>query len=162
MDKLEYLDIINDIIKDENYQRLKEEIHHNNTNRYDHNLDVSYNTFKICKKMHLDYKSATKAALLHDFYFNDDFKNQLQKILKHPKISIENASNITNLSKKEENIIHSHMYPVGGKTPRYIESIIVDIIDDGVSIKERLGGDYRSLKTAVNFLFIIFTSYLMR
>ena len=30
----------------------------------------------------------------------------------------------------EKNIICSHMFPIGGKVPKYLESVIVDIIDD--------------------------------
>ena len=34
------------------------------------------------------------------------------------------------------------MYPVGGKMPRYLESIVVDAVDDYVSLNEKLGGDF--------------------
>ena len=162
MNKLEYLDIVNDIINDDKFQTLKNEVHHHNSNRFSHNICVSYNTYKICKRMHLDYVSATRGALLHDFFFDCEFENNRERILKHPKVSLINSLNLVDLSKKEMNIIESHMYPIGGKVPRYLESVIVDLVDDCVSIKEKLGGDYKHLKAAVNFLFIIFTSYLLK
>ena len=77
-------------------------------------------------------------------------------MLKHPRQAVINAEKITKLSDKEKNIIESHMYPVGGKLPRHIESVVVDMIDDYVSVKEKLGGDFKSLKVAFNFLFILF------
>ena len=77
-------------------------------------------------------------------------------------VALENAKKITTLTSKEENIIASHMYPVGGKIPRYIESVIVDLIDNYVSLKEKFGGDYRSLKAGFSFLFILFISVLLK
>lgn len=161
MNKLEYLDIVDDILNNKKFQTLKNEVHHHNSNRYEHSLSVSYNTYRVCKKLKLDYVSASRAALLHDFFFNDEFNNDRERLLTHPKTSLKNSMNMVDLSKKEQNIIESHMYPFGGKVPRYIESVIVDLIDDGVSLKEKFGGDYKYLKTAVNFIFIIVVSYIM-
>lgn len=162
MDNKEYLQIVEKIFNNRKFNKLKEEIHHHNSNRFSHSVDVSYKTYKICKKLNLDYESATKAALLHDFFFESEFENKREQMLKHPKKALENARKITNLTKKEENIIESHMYPVGGKLPRSIESVIVDVVDDYVSLKEKLGGDYRSLKAAMNFLFVLFISVLLK
>ena len=162
MDNKEYLQIVEKIFNNRKFNKLKEEIHHHNSNRFSHSVDVSYKTYKICKKLNLDYESATKAALLHDFFFESEFDNKRDQMLNHPKKALENAKKITNLTKKEENIIESHMYPVGGKLPRSIESVIVDIVDDYVSLKEKLGGDYRSLKAAMNFLFVLFISVLLK
>ena len=147
----EFLQIVNEIISNRKYLRLQEEKHHHNTNRYKHMLDVSYMTYKFCKNRNLDYKSATKAAVLHDFYFDDDFKNDnnAKKILKHPEIAIKNSEEICDLTEKEKNIIASHMFPIGGKLPRYKESIVVDVIDDIVSAKERLNGDFKKIKYAI-------------
>jgi len=158
----EYLSIVEKILNNRKFNKLKNEVHHYNSNRFDHCVEVSYKTYKVCKKLNLDYESATKAAILHDFFFDDEFNNKRESLFKHPKVALENAKKITNLTEKEENIIVSHMYPVGGKMPRCAESVIVDLVDNYVSLKEKLGGDYRSLKEAVNFLFILFISVLLR
>lgn len=162
MKKDEYLDITKDILKNEKFNNLKNEKHHYNSNRYEHSLKVSYYTYKVCKKLNLDYVSATKAALLHDFFFDSEFINNKDKILNHYRASIANSSMIINLSKKEKNIIESHMYPVGGKLPRYKESIVVDLIDDYVSIKEKFWGDYKYVNVALNFLLIILINYILK
>ena len=162
MDNKEYLQIVEKIFNNRKFNKLKNETHHHNSNRFSHSVDVSYKTYKICKKLNLDYESATKAALLHDFFFESEFDNKRDQMLNHPKKAVENAKKITTLTKKEENIIESHMYPVGGKLPRSIESVIVDMVDDYVSLKEKLGGDYRSLKAAMNFLFVLFISVLLK
>ena len=161
-DNTEYIQIVEKLLSNRKFNKLKEETHHHNSNRFNHSLDVSYKTYKICKKLGLDYESAARAALLHDFFFDDEFNNKRERMLKHPYIALANAEKITKLSSKEKNIIASHMYPVGGKVPRYAESIIVDLVDDYVSVKEKFGGDLKSFKAAFNFLFILFISVFMK
>lgn len=158
----EYIKIVEKLLENRKFNKLKDEVHHHNSNRFNHSIEVSYKTYKICKKLNLDYESATRAALLHDFFFDDEFDNKRQRMLKHPSKALENANKITKLSKKEMNIIESHMYPVGGKMPRHIESIIVDAVDDYVALKEKFGGDFKSLKAATNFLFILAISVLFK
>lgn len=162
MENKEYLQIVEKLLENRKFSKLKNETHHHNSNRFNHSVEVSYKTYKICKKLRLDYESATKAALLHDFFFDREFDNKRERLIKHPKIALENAKKITNLTEKEQNIITSHMYPIGGTLPKHIESVIVDAVDDYVSLKEKLGGDFKSLKTAVNFLFILLISVLIK
>ncbi len=162
MENKEYLQIVEKLLENRKFSKLKNETHHHNSNRFNHSVEVSYKTYKICKKLRLDYESATKAALLHDFFFDKEFDNKRERLIKHPKIALENAKKITNLSKKEQNIIASHMYPIGGTIPKYIESVIVDAVDDYVSLKEKLGGDFKNLKAATNFLFILLISVLIK
>lgn len=133
----DYINIVRSILGNDNFQMLKCEKHHT-TNRFDHVIEVSYRTYKICKKFNLDYASATKAALLHDYFFDKEFDNvsKKRKLVTHYKRAIINAKKITTLNNKEENIIASHMFPVGGRIPKSVESIIVDIVDDYVAIKE--------------------------
>ena len=162
MKSLEFLQIVNDILINKKFNKLKNEVHHYNSNRYDHCLDVSYKTYLICKKMNLDYVSATRAALLHDFFFTTDFKESDKKLFKHPSIAYDNALSITSLNEKEINIIKSHMYPIGGVVPRSTEAVIVDAVDDFVAIKEKLGGDIKSINVAFNFLLILFINFLTK
>lgn len=162
MENKEYLQIVEKILENRKFNKLKEETHHHNSNRFMHSLEVSYKTYKVCKKLNLDYESATRAALLHDFFFDSEFQNKKERMLRHPVKALENSMKITKLSKKEQNIITSHMYPIGGSIPRHLESVVVDIVDDYVSFKEKFGGDYRSLKAAMNFLFILCISVLLK
>lgn len=161
-DNKEYVEIVEKLLENRKFNKLKEETHHHNSNRFNHSLDVSFKTYKVCKKLGLDYESATRAALLHDFFFDNEFSNKRERMLKHPSKAVENASKITKLSKKEANIIESHMYPVGGKVPRCLESVVVDAVDDYVSFKEKFGGDFKNLKAAFNFLFILVISVFFR
>ena len=158
----EYLSIIDEFINNEEFKKLKDEKHHHTTNRYDHSLAVAKNTYYICKALKLDYVSATRAAVLHDFFFDKDFSedNKAISMLNHYKISIENASKLTNLSEKEKNIISSHMFPIGGTFPRSIESTLVDIIDDVVSIRERTFYNPKRLGQAIATLTIFLINFL--
>ena len=158
----EYKTITHDILNNEYYQKLKNEVHHHNSNRYNHCVEVSMKTYKICKRLNLDYISATRAALLHDFFFNSEFSNKKEQMLNHPKKAAENAKKITKLNKKELNVIESHMYPVGKTLPKHKESIIVDLVDDYIAIKEKIGGDLEYCKTALTFLLIIGIEFIIK
>lgn len=149
----DYIDTVRFIIGNDNFQKLKYEKHHT-TNRFDHLIEVSYRTYKICKRLKLDYRSATRAALLHDYFFDNDFYNvsKRKRLVTHYKKAIVNAKKITVLSNKEENIIASHMFPVGGKLPKCMESVIVDIVDDYVSIKENTTVHKAKIKNVFNII----------
>ena len=72
----EYYNFIDKYLNDEQVQCLKNIPHHDN-NRLNHCLKVSYLSYKFCKEHNLNYESAAKAGLLHDFYFNriNDYNN---------------------------------------------------------------------------------------
>ena len=158
----EYLSIVNKIITNRKFQKLKQETHHHTTNRFDHCLAVSYKSYLICKRLNLDYESAAKAALLHDFFFDEEFKNMSRqtKLVKHYEYSLKNAKKLSKLNKKEENIIASHMFPIGGKTPRCLESIIVNAVDDQVAIRENLAGKTLRLKNSLYVMALVCISFL--
>lgn len=156
----EYLSIVEKILSNRKYQKLKNETHHHNSNRYKHSLEVSYLSYKIAKKMNLDYESVARAGLVHDFFFDKEIPNRGKRLIKHYQKSITNAEKLIKLNDMEKNIISSHMFPVGGTLPKYKESILVDMIDDYVSIKEKVSGDLKSLQTAAMFITIVITNFL--
>ena len=133
----EYNTLVSDILDNEEFNKLKQIKHHGIT-RYDHCLRVSYYSYKVSKFFHLDYKAASRAGLLHDFFLDTYNKNRLHLLINHPKIALENSKKYFTISKKEENIIKSHMFPVSLPIPTHFESWIVCISDDIAAIKERL------------------------
>ena len=48
------------------------------------------------------------------------------------------------------------MFPISFKIPKYLESWIVDLVDDGISIYERMYGIRKELSFATSFMFILF------
>ena len=60
--------IAKDIIEKDKFKSLKQDPHHGLT-RYDHVIRVAKNTYRLSRILKMDYVSATRGALLHD-YFN--------------------------------------------------------------------------------------------
>ena len=150
-----FREIQKDIIKDKKYQSLKNDYHHG-LNRYDHLMKVAKGTFYITKILKLDYISATRGALLHD-YFNEieylDVKG-LNKPRIHPFLALNNAKKIFVLNLLEENIIISHMYPIGKIKPSYLESWVVTLVDKSVATYEYIFYKYKE-KLLLYIIFII-------
>ena len=63
----EYKMIVSEVINNSEFIKRKEYRHHENISVYTHSLMVSYYSYKIAKKMHLDYESTAIAGILHDF-----------------------------------------------------------------------------------------------
>ncbi len=129
--------IAKDIIEKDKFQSLRCEPHHG-LSRYDHVLRVAKNTYRISKLLRIDYVSATRGALLHDYFNDDDYNNTkgLKKGSMHPVIALNNARREYFLNQKEENIIVSHMYPMGKNKPKYKESWLVTSVDKSVAMYE--------------------------
>ena len=133
-----YYKIIKDIEKNPKFKLLKYCKHHGTT-RYDHSQKVAYKSYKIAKKLNLDYVSTARGALLHDFFIEEDLSKNKQKLSMffHPYNSLKNSRKYFKLNKKEKNIIISHMFPtLPHKIPLYKESILVSIIDKIIATEE--------------------------
>lgn len=145
----EFNDICRDILELQEFDKLKDCTHHG-IDRHNHCMRVSYYTYLITKKLHLNYIPATRAALLHDFFI-DEVKNMngLRRLQKHPYYALKNSKKYFELSKLEENTIITHMFPVTIRPPRYLESFLVDLIDDVASIYERCYYIVRKLSRAL-------------
>ena len=142
-------------------RELNNYIHHGTT-RLDHSRRVAYYTYKVTKFFHLNYKSATKAALLHDFFFDElDGENQHIRLTEHPSYALNNARRYFDITPLEADIIYKHMYPVTKRMPKYIESWIVDGIDDLVAVYERYATSKQKVFKYSNvFIFFIFTLFV--
>jgi len=145
-----YIKIVEDILNLKEFKATKDIKHHGN-GVYEHSVDVSYLSYKIAKKINVDYVSAARAGLLHDFFYFDwrsiearerrkTYKgiNRITKMhgFAHPYDAYENSSKYFTLSKKEKDIIIKHMFPLVPIVPRYIESWIVSIADKIIAAKE--------------------------
>lgn len=129
--------IAKDIINNKNYKTLMRENHHGLT-RYEHSLRVAKNTYNIARKLNIDYVSATRAALLHDFFTESDFGSikGIKKGTTHPKFALENAKTHFNLNKKEENAILTHMFPLTLQPPKSMEGIVLTLADKSIAVYE--------------------------
>lgn len=150
--------IADEIIYTDKYQSLKSENHHG-LSRYDHSMRVARNTYKISKKFKMDYVSATRGALLHDYFTDDDYRNTkgFKKYSMHPVIALNNAIREFDLNPKEENVIVSHMYPYGKIKPSCKESWLVTSVDKSVAIYECLR--YK-LRERLAFVFVLMINFI--
>ena len=152
--------LIKPIIDNKEYQKTKNISHHGIT-RYDHSMRVAYYSYKVTKMFHLDYQDTTTAALLHDFFIDEvKDKNIVARLREHPDCAVKNATKYFNLNSKQVDIIKTHMFPVTFTPPKYLESWIVDIVDDVAAIYEKGYTVSNELKTAMMFLFIFFINLL--
>ena len=137
MEKVTFENIASSIIKTKKYQSLKNDYHHGLT-RYTHSIKVAKGTYMISKLLKLDYVSATRGALLHDYFNEEEYLDSkgLEKPRIHPFLALNNANFEYELNLKEKNIIISHMFPLGKIKPEYLESWIVSTVDKIVALDE--------------------------
>ena len=86
----EFKEIIKDITQNSSVVSLREHVQHMRTSRYEHCYHVAFYTYAICKRLGLDYISAARGAMLHDFYFCRDMQ---KVILSHLWINIVRPKN---------------------------------------------------------------------
>ena len=106
--------------------------HHGPVTCLDHSLFVAYWTYRAARFLRLDIRATTRGALLHDLYLYDPRDKSAHpgnQCLDHPRAAARNAAGLTDLSQKEQNIILSHMWPLGGALPRSLEAWLVDLVD---------------------------------
>lgn len=132
----EFFSIINDLVKNAKVQEMKIYNQHAHTSCYKHCMQVAYYTYIVCKKLNLDYVSATRGAMLHDLFLYDwhnhvrtDKSWKGQHAFMHPKIALKNATEIFNLNDIEKDVIVNHMWPVTIKIPHYKETVVVTFAD---------------------------------
>lgn len=136
----EFQKIIEPLISNETVQQMKNYRQHYDTTCFEHCYMASYYCYKICKKFHLDYKSATRAAMLHDLFLYDWRKKQPDKkgfhAFTHGKTACENACKLFDLNDKEKDIIKKHMWPVTLALPKSREAFILTFVDKYCAISE--------------------------
>lgn len=141
-DNIEYINIILDIFKNSTVKNMANFRQHYNSSCLQHCLEVSYISYKICKKLKLDYVSAARAGLLHDLFLYD-WRNSRKELnlssyhaFIHPKIALENSSKLFDLNEKEKDIIVKHMWPVTFFAfPKHMETFIITLVDKYSALK---------------------------
>ena len=143
--------LYNKITNESLFKEEQKFMQHGSFTVYDHSVNVAKTCVRIANKLHLniDYNSLVKGALLHD-YFLYDWHDNNKKIdglhgFVHPKIAMQNAKRDFGLNEKEENMILSHMFPLGKSIPKYKESIILCLADKYCATKETFS-DAKALK----------------
>ena len=151
--------IVKPIMNHNEFLKLKDIGHHGIT-RYEHCFRVAYYTYYVTRLLHLNYREATRGALLHDFFIDEvDNEKAIFKLRRHPMVAVKNSVKYFDISEFEEDIIKTHMFPVTFTPPKYLESWIVDIIDDISAIYERGYYIKKELKTTAMFIIVFLLKY---
>ncbi len=136
---VEFQSLIQELINNKTVQQMKNFRQHYNTTCFDHCYVAAYYCYLICKKFHFDYKSATRAAMLHDLFLYD-WRTKINRdgfhAFTHGKLACKNACELFDLNEKEKDIIIKHMWPVTLKFPSSIEGFILTFVDKFCAISE--------------------------
>lgn len=166
----DFLDCVCDLVHIENVQELKAYTQHWQTSRFQHSVNVSYYSFLLARKLHLDARSTARAGLLHDLYFYD-WRDKEERPMEgkhcsiHPQIALENAREICEVNCIIEDAILHHMWPMTIHTPKTKEGWIVQAIDKYCALSEFLLQGSRKLKysrAGVSLLAICSTFFTTR
>ena len=137
---IEFQDIITPIMENETVQQMKNFRQHYETSCFEHCYMAAYYCYLICKKFHLDYISAARAAMLHDLFLYDWRERQPDRkglhAFTHGKKACENACNLFDLNEKEKDIILKHMWPVTISFPTSFEGFILTFVDKYCALSE--------------------------
>lgn len=136
----EYLSIVNELIESDKIQELKHYTQHHYGSRLEHVISVSYMSYRIAKRLHLDARSVARAGILHDYYYYDWHEYGMtmsEHAYEHPIVALRNAKKLTSVNALEEEIILTHMYPSGGgPRPKHAEAWLLDTVDDYMASRE--------------------------
>lgn len=131
---VEFYEVIHDVVHHPITKNMRIYMQHSGTNCYQHCLHVAYYNFRICKKLHLDARAAARAGVIHDLFLYDWRVNRERTgdathAFSHPRTAFNNAKRHFGFSKKEEEIVTKHMWPVTVIPPRYPETYVIVFTD---------------------------------
>ena len=164
---IEFNEIISDIITNPEVMKMRRYRQHFSTTCFDHCLEVAYFNYKICKFLHLDYRSATRGGMLHDFFLYDWREPNSHEGIHafvHGKIAYQNAIKLFDINKKEKDIIIKHMWPIYIGFPIYLETYITTIVDKYCATVEAFDNVKisQSLKKAFRYTYLYIVLFFMK
>ena len=128
----EYRALVDDLLTAPEFDQLADFRHHK-MNRRQHALNVSWYAFLFARRCRMDAAACARSGLLHDLYyynFRDEDCGKSEHIHNHPRLALENAKALTDLSRREEDIILNHMWPMSVEHRRHFkETYLVACID---------------------------------
>ena len=134
-----------DILHSENFQKTRHHIQHGTMPVYRHCLDVAKQSIQINTALGLgcSERDLIRGALLHDYFlydWHDKNRENYQKLhgFYHPGIALKNARKEYHLTRREEDIIKKHMWPLTVVPPLCREAWVVTAADKYCSLLETL------------------------
>ena len=114
----EFYDLISDIIRTDEFRRMKYHRHHVRSNARDHSIKVAFLCYLYHKKFSppFDLREFVRGALLHDYYlydWHDRAKGTRLHLFTHPRRALHNVRNhYHDLTKMQKDMILHHMFPL--------------------------------------------------
>lgn len=154
-DRKEFNMIVYDIANHPTVLQMKNFKQHYDTSCYEHCQNVAFYSYLFCKKFGLDYVAVARSGMLHDLFLYDwrvkDANRKRFHGFRHPRIALNNSLKIFNLSKKEQDIILKHMWPLTVVPSRYLESYVVSTVDKYCALMESRDYYFEIFKTKKMF-----------
>ena len=129
-----FINLTQGLLYTDEFKRIDDFIQHGRTSCFWHSVAVAYYSLHMINYFNIkcDARSLVRGALLHDYFLYDwhdgaDWHNWHG--FKHPNIAFNNAKRDFEINDIEKNIIKRHMFPLTITPPRYVESIVVCLID---------------------------------
>lgn len=137
--------ILGPLISHPRVQEMKKYIQHGSVTTYEHCMSVATECYEYVLRhgSRVNVEALVRAAFLHDFYLYDwhergDGSHRLHGF-RHARRAAANARREFGISKLEDRIIRSHMWPLTFFAfPRSREGWILTYIDKKVSWRETL------------------------
>lgn len=135
----EYRSYVDDLLAQPAVQKLANYTQHHYSDRLTHCISVSYQSYLLGKKWHLNVRALARAGLLHDLFYYDwrvtKFDLGTHAYI-HPRIALRNAEKLTDLTPMEKDIIIKHMWGATLALPKYKEGFVVSLVDDYAAMDE--------------------------
>jgi uncharacterized protein len=129
---------------------------HKNCNCLQHSIAVAYFSLLVVTRFKIKCSRSRllRCALLHDYHLGDwreDNGSSFRHGFMHAKVALQNANSEFALDLVEQNAILRHMFPMNPIPPKYIEGVIVCIVDKACAVYEATSRNpYRRLKTRID------------
>ena len=146
----EFLIIADELLQDERIWSMQNYIQHGSVSCLEHSFVVSYYCYTLIKRLHVscDERALVRGALLHDYFLYDWHEPEAWHRLhgfRHPFFANRNAIRDFQISKREQEIIRKHMWPLTVIPPVCREAWIVNAVDTASSLVEVLA-EYRMFR----------------
>ena len=144
-DETSFFRALTELERDPHVRLLEKHRQHRGNTTFRHCRSVAVESFHLAQSFgwKVDELALARGAMLHDYHlYTRRHKkiNALRHLLSHPKRARGNAEKVFDLSRKEKNIIESHMWPLTlFKLPRSKEAFLVTLADKRCALREMRG-----------------------
>ena len=144
-DETRFFRTLTDLERNPQVRLLKKHRQHKGNTTFRHCHSVAVESFHLAQRFgwNVDESALARGAMLHDYHLytrQNEKINALRHLVSQPKRARGNAEKVFDLSRKEKNIIESHMWPLTlFKLPRSKEAVLVTLADKVCALRELCG-----------------------